>query len=287
MRSHRVVWKSLCNVSCGHLQFLLLRISGFRPINTCFELPRISYETLDIPGSRYFQCRDPGHDAAAGFEVAFGVFFARVDFCCGHGLSVGDVDMAADLWPCIVAAEGLIGAEEPCGDDGGSGFAGDHARAGFRFRELTVRRAGAFGVDGDGAFGFQSSEDGFEGFDLGILTGDGDGSDLDQRLTEEAFEESIAGEIVDLPGEAGTDGGWIVEADVVGGENDGAAPRYVVSSAEAEIVKAVEIPSRDHADGIVKFRIWDGGHYGRAENGNYEKWRLARQLEEPPFRLYE
>ena len=45
--------------------------------------------------------------------------FSGVDLGCGHGLAVGDVDVPADFWGFIGAAEDFVGAKEAGGDDGG------------------------------------------------------------------------------------------------------------------------------------------------------------------------
>jgi len=192
------------------------------------------------------------------------MLFTGVDLGGGHGLAVGDVDVAAEFWSFIGTAEHFVGAEEAGGDDGGFGFTGDHAGSGFGLGQLAVWRAGAFGVDGDDAFGFERSEDGFEGFNLGVFTSDRDCPDLDEAFAKESLKEGVAGEIIDRPMDAGTDGGRIVEADVIGRKDDGAALGHVLQAALSVVVKCVEIPRRDVADELVELWIRDGaiGHSG-------------------------
>ena len=118
----------------------------------------------------------------------------------------------------MFAAVSLKGAEDPRRDHGGLGFTRNHTSAGLGLGELTIGRAGAFGVDRDCAFIFQRLKDGFERFDVGVFTGDRNGVELVQCFAEPPFVEGVTSEVIKRALDLGADRRRIVKADVVGGE---------------------------------------------------------------------
>jgi hypothetical protein len=58
--------------------------------------------------------------------------------------------------------------------------------------------------------------------------------------------------------DTGTDSGRVVEANVVGGEDDGTTLRHILKAELGVIVKRSEIPRRKHAYEFVKLWVWNG-----------------------------
>ena len=58
--------------------------------------------------------------------------------------------------------------------------------------------------------------------------------------------------------DTGPDGGWVVEANVVGSKDDGAILRHIMKAALGIIVKRGEIPRRKRAYEFVKLWVRNG-----------------------------
>jgi len=203
-----------------------------------------------------------------GLEAGFGAgagFGAQM--CEGEGGAVFDADRS---WAgqVEVAAPGLEGAEDSDRDDRGGGFDDSEADAGACGLDFAVWRAGAFGEQEDGAAGEEPVQDGAESGGAAAIAVDGHHIDPAEEASEDGLiEEVLAGEVIEVAVQAGTDHGGVDETGVIGGEDDwsGSGDVFGVMVAAPEVGEA-HGAEEDPTDPVGW--VHDSGNRGR------RSWRM-------------
>jgi hypothetical protein len=168
----------------------------------------------------------------------------------------------------VVAREGLEGAVDADGEDGGGAFGDEEANAGLGGEEVAVVGAGAFGEHEDAAAGFEDADGGFEAGRIGLVAVDGDGLPAAEEFADEGvIEEGFAGEEVDGFVEGLTDERGVEEGGVVAADEGGAIEVEAGFVDDAEVKQAMgALAEEAMTDGVAEVHL-DCGMWNADRSG--------------------
>lgn len=169
----------------------------------------------------------------------------------------GDAGGAGEL---VIPGEGLEGAVDADGQDGGGGFGDEEANAGLGREQIAIKGAGALGKHEDTTAAFKQSDGGLQAGGIRFVAINRDGLPTAQDFANKGVvEEGFAGKEVNGVREGLTDEGRIKKGSVIAADEGGAVKVKAGFVDDAEVKQAMgELAEELFADGVTEI------HWGEA-----------------------
>ena len=150
--------------------------------------------------------------------------------------------------PTSPAGQGVSAPDDVDGDDWGMGTGGDQSDSGLCFSQVTIEGALTFGKKNEGSLLFEDFKNIFQrGGPWRVLIHRNGADGGEEPRADWRGEESVAGEVVRNPAHVATHSGWIKEAGMVRGKNEGSGGEGVSTFTADGVEEAKEGVGKDAA----------------------------------------